>query len=162
MTIDEGWKLSLQQPDVNRSPFSKGRFIDDRQHMYMMANATESDRRLDASHRSSLFGGLASLPKDSSPSHGLLGSSAYQAVPRQFGYSNKGIMGLPKNNYQSLNAFDLSKNSIFGSPMPKSLLRNQNLESPICKLTTPSAQYHNAHLGAPSSGVSPVRNAYHQ
>jgi len=35
------------------------------------------------------------------------------------------------------------------------------MESPICKLATPSAQYHNAHLGAPSSNVSPMRG-YHQ
>lgn len=34
------------------------------------------------------------------------------------------------------------------------------MESPLCKLTTPSAHYHNAHLAAPSTDHSPLRNGF--
>lgn len=46
MTVDEVWKMSLNHPDVGRSPFSKARFLDDGQQLYMTGNATENDRRL--------------------------------------------------------------------------------------------------------------------
>lgn len=88
--------------------------------------------------------------KSESPLKGFLGV-------KQFPNNGiKNVIGLG----QSLHSFDLSKTNVFGSPLPKSLLRGQNMESPLYKLTTPSAAYHNAHLGAPSADVSPMRSSY--